>query len=163
MPTTWLIVNTIFVHLRPWYTVLVWPLGAGDWVVKISCTGAVCLCEWPSLKPRHQGFPWWASLVGNTSHVLSHIFAGRIKHIFMQLHWEGTPGSLSPLSPGPYSMSPFHLLILICILNCNSEYNSSSGSYEPFYWIIKPEGSFGTPNTVPSCTYSATCFTPSTL
>lgn len=70
----------------------------------------------------HQLKPWmprlmWAFLIGNISHMLTHIVVGRIKRIYTTL-WDRTPESLCLISPGlhPGTFSPLMILNYIVLL-----------------------------------------------
>lgn len=55
------------------------------------------------------------SLAATTLLVLSSLVGGWRGSV--QLHWERTPGTLHPVSPGLCPMSLFHFLILICFFS----------------------------------------------
>lgn len=59
----------------------------------------------------------WAFLIGNISHMLTHIVVGRIKRIYTTL-WDRTPESLCLISPGlhPGTFSPLMILNYIILL-----------------------------------------------
>lgn len=96
-------------HCDLWTFVLA-PGRADIQVAKLQHAGAVYtyLRVWLAIKPWTPSLKW-ASLASNTAQ-LSHIISGRTKCVPTWLHWERTPRSLYPISPGlhcPHVPLPF--------------------------------------------------------
>lgn len=130
MPKMWFIMNSYFYLVGVLcFTVSVWPVGRGrkarGWRVKVSLAGTLCIWDWPKIKTLDSktqlNFP-----IGNTSAVLSHIFAGRVKCCPYDSA-RSTVGNLSLISTGHWTIHLFPLLILICMIsfcNFNHKYDS---------------------------------------